>query len=81
MDALWVLLITGAVMVSYTAVVVWASIRGRQWAIDTLKATSCLVEGPAAAAAWHTLEQGRQPAPGRGPDVECEITADSERVA
>jgi len=81
MDALWVLLITGVVMVAYTAVVVRASIRGQQWAIDTLKATSCLVEGPAAAAAWHTLEQDRHPAPEREPDMERETIADSERVA
>jgi len=57
MDALWVLLITGAVMAAYLVVLVRAANRGKQWAIDTLKATSCLVEGPGAAPAWLTLEQ------------------------
>lgn len=57
MDALWVLLITGAAMTAYLVVLVRAANRGKQWAIDTLKATACLVEGPGAAPAWLTLEQ------------------------
>jgi hypothetical protein len=57
MDALWVLLITGTVMTAYLVVLVRAANRGKQWAIDTLKASSCLVEGPGAAPAWLMLER------------------------
>lgn len=57
MDALLVLLITGALLTAYLVVVLRAANHGKQWAIDTLKASSCLVEGPGAAPAWLTLER------------------------
>jgi hypothetical protein len=84
MDALWVVLITGAVMVVYMIILVRASIRGKQWAIETLKAMSCLVEGPGAASAW-LREEHREPEPGQEPDQESEIESaiepESELVA
>ncbi|MEQ8992773.1 MAG: hypothetical protein RLO46_13215 [Pseudomonadales bacterium] len=79
MDALWVLLITGAVMTAYLVVLLRAAHRGKQWAIDTLKATSCLVEGPGAAPAWLTLEQHK--AESMSVQAESIDLVDSELVA
>jgi len=57
MDALWVLLVVGSAMTAYLVVLVRAANRRKQWALDTLKAASCLVEGPGAVPAWLMLEQ------------------------
>jgi hypothetical protein len=47
MSVLWVILITGAAMLVYVIVLLRASLRGRQWAIDTIRAMACVNEGPA----------------------------------
>jgi hypothetical protein len=47
MDGLWVILVTGAAMLVYVIVLLRASIRGRQWAIDSIRAMACVNEGPA----------------------------------
>lgn len=52
MDALWVLLITGALMAVYLAVLVRAAARGKRWAKDTLRAIACMNEGSATAWFW-----------------------------
>jgi hypothetical protein len=76
MDALWVLLITGTVMVVYLVAVVRAAIRGKQWAIDTLKATSCLVEGPSGGRVW--LRERQAEGPEGEPELETEPEVDCE---
>ena len=80
MDPLWVLLTTGVVMVVYLIVLVRASIRGKPWAIDALKATSCLVEGPGAAPVWLRLEQCG-PGLEREQELESAMAPQSELVA
>jgi len=80
MDALWVLLATSAVFTTYLVVVVRAANRGKQWAIDTLKASSCLIEGPGAVPAWLTLEQHSAESTS-GDDAESGGPVDSELVA
>jgi hypothetical protein len=53
MYGLWVMLITGALMVVYLGVLVRASHRGEMWAIEALKAMACMNEG--SSAAWFRM--------------------------
>lgn len=80
MDGLWVLLITGAILTAYLVCLLRAANRGKQWAIDTLKATACLVEGPGVAPSWLTLEQHRAESPSEREARSAE-PVDSELVA
>lgn len=58
MDALWVLLITGALMAVYLAILVRAAARGKRWARDTLRAIASMNEG--SATAWFWLHEPRE---------------------
>jgi len=61
MDAFWVLLITGALMAVYLAVLVRAAARGKRWAKETLRAIACMNEGSATAWFWfHERPEHRQ---------------------
>ncbi|MEQ8861150.1 MAG: hypothetical protein RIC56_21090 [Pseudomonadales bacterium] len=78
MDALWVFLTASGLTLAYTIFLVRASIRGKQWAVDTLKATSCLMEGPAASPLWLELE--REAAALRESETESAVTVESELI-
>ena len=60
MEAFWWLLITGSGLVAYVAVLVRASMQGKQWATDTLRAIACMGDGSAAASALLIEEAARQ---------------------
>jgi hypothetical protein len=53
MYGLWVILITGTLMVAYLGVLVRATHRGEEWAIEALKAMACMSEG--SSAAWFRM--------------------------
>jgi len=60
MESLWWLLLACAVMLAYIVFLVRASMRGKQWAIDTLSAIACMSDGSAAASAGLVREVARQ---------------------
>lgn len=74
MDALWVLLITGALMAVYLAVLVRAAARGKRWAKETLRAIACMNEG--SATAWFWLHE--QPDHERDQEEEAEEADEPE---
>jgi hypothetical protein len=53
MFALWVILITGVLVAVYLCVLVRAANRREAWALDALKAMSCISEG--SSAAWFRM--------------------------
>lgn len=79
MDAFWVLLITGALMAVYLAVLVRAAARGKRWAKETLRAIACMNEG--SATAWFWLHERSELRQDRDNEEAEETEPESELVA